>query len=52
MVGSLQSDLQTRNLDAAQADAVALLDQAEALGRDADAAEGRQRPLDPMNAIS
>jgi hypothetical protein len=46
-VGALAVDLQTRDLDAAEADARALLDQAETLGVDADAAERRQRPLEP-----
>jgi hypothetical protein len=46
-VGALAVDLQTRDLDAAEADARALLDQAETIGVDAEAAEGRQRPLEP-----
>jgi hypothetical protein len=48
-VGALVADLQTRDLDAAEADSRALLDQAETLGVDAEAAEKRQRPLEPQD---
>jgi len=46
-VAALESDLVAHDLDAAKADAHALLDQAEALGADAANAEGRQQPLEP-----
>jgi hypothetical protein len=46
----LQVDLQVRDLDAAEADARTLLDQAEALEADAGAAEQRERALEPEDA--
>lgn len=50
VLARLESDLQSRDLDAAQADAGALLDQAETLEADAGAARHRQQPLEPSDA--
>lgn len=46
-VARIEGDLQARDVDAAQADAALLLDQADTLGNDAASAEQRQRPLEP-----
>jgi hypothetical protein len=48
-VATLESDLQARDLDAAERHARTLLDQAEVLGTDAHAATDRQRPLEPAD---
>lgn len=49
-VAELESALSAADLDGAEAAARTLLEQAEALGSDAGAAEDRERPLDPADA--
>jgi hypothetical protein len=48
-VGSLSADAAAHDVDAAQADAQTLLDQATEVGADAGTATGRLQPLDPSD---
>lgn len=48
-IAKLEEDTATRDVNAAEADAKTLLNQADALGADTSGAESRQRPLEPAD---